>query len=537
VIRPLVTLVAILIASHASPAHAYEFWMRSQTIAQAYQLREYKLIGPDVLLGRRRFTQTLALRIWDIGDYAKDRRIARRPEKGVRVSWQSYLRVDHDFGTYANGRITIVNTRRDALDVIPELDESLLVFDLMYGFLEVAGIADDRVTLRVGRLPADDGWGTTGIDGGSVRVELPQPVAVTATAGLRVRASSPAGLSSYELDGTGGAACREYVEAATAGTGTWKLIDRNRAISGGQFTSDLEFCPQREKRQPTIGFAIATSRIRNFGAEVGYRRTFSGTVGLIGPEDRLDFPDRGLYPNEFGQAPAYGVNEEYVYARVHGELVRRDLTIGPFANARVSLLHAALDRFDAGVRLTHERHTFEPAIGYFLPTFDGDSIFNVFSIEPTTDARLGYRHDGKVQLDASAWLRRYTHLDDTSSVAGGFSAGAERMLSPRWRGRADALWDDGYGGRRVGGSATAFWRARQTLWLRGRAIVLGVAEEADASAQRRSRYVTSSTVFGATWKLGDNAALHAIGEANYDEIHDTQLRVIAILDLAFAPEP
>src|SRR5687767_4419345 len=94
---------------------------------------------------------------------------------------------------------------------------------------------------------------------------------------------------------------------------------------------------------------------------------------------------------------------------------------------------------------------------YFLPTFDGDSIFNVFSFEPTTDARRADRHAGPFQLDASAWLRRYSHLDGASSVAGGLSAGVERVLTSRWRGRADALWDDGYGGRRAGGGATAFW--------------------------------------------------------------------------------
>src|SRR5205823_14230247 len=53
-------LAATMLA--ASTAHAYEFWLRTQSIGQAYQLRDYRLIGPDLFLGRRRFTQTLALR-------------------------------------------------------------------------------------------------------------------------------------------------------------------------------------------------------------------------------------------------------------------------------------------------------------------------------------------------------------------------------------------------------------------------------------------------------------------------------------------
>ncbi len=528
-------LVLAMVLTFASPARAYEFWLHSQTIGQAYQLRAYKLVGPDLFLGRRRYTQTLALRIWDIGDLSKDRRTARLPDRGLRISWHSFLRVDHDFGSYANGRISTGDVRRDALDVIPELDESLIDLDLLYGYLELSGIADDRVIVRAGRVLSDDGWGATAIDGGQIRVELPQPVAITASAGLRVRASSPVGLSSYELDGTAGAGCREYVEAATPGTGAWKLIDRNRVIQGSRFTSDLEFCPERDSLQPTIAVAIASSRLRRFGAELGYRRTWSSTVGLIGSVDRLDFPDRGLYPNEFGQAPGHGTNEERITARVHGEVDRHGVTIGPYADARVSLLHAAIDRLDAGVRLTRGAHSLEPSVDYFLPTFDGDSIFNVFSIEPTTDARLTYRYDGAFRVDASSWLRRYAHEDTSSSLAGGVDAGIERVLASRWRGRIDALWDDGYGGRRVGGSAGAAWHPRSTMWLRGRAIVLGVASDDDAF--RRARYVTTSTTVGGTWQLGDAAAIHAVLEADHDEIHATQTRAIAILDLAFAPEP
>ena len=98
-------IVAVLLAASATPAHAYEFWLRAHTIGQAYQLRDYRLIGPDLFLGRRRYTQTLALRIWDLGDLAAARRRARLPERGLRISWQSYLRIDHDFGQYSAGRI------------------------------------------------------------------------------------------------------------------------------------------------------------------------------------------------------------------------------------------------------------------------------------------------------------------------------------------------------------------------------------------------------------------------------------------------
>lgn len=528
-------LAAVVLA--ASDAHAYEFWLRARTIGQAYQLREYRLFGPDLFLGRHLITQTLALRIDDIGDLSAARRRSRLPDRGLRISWQSYLRIDHDFGDWSSGRITVPGpVRRDALDVIPELQEWVAQLDLMYAYLQLDGLADDRATVQLGRILADDGWGTTAYDGASARYRLDVPVEVTASAGLRVRASSPFGVASYELDGTSGAGCREYVEGPSPGTGHWQLIDRNRSITNHRLSSDYEYCPQRDVNQPTIGFAVATSRTRAIQAEVGYRRTWSDTVGLIGPVDRLDYPDVGLYPNELGQAPKTGIDEERVWARVHGVTRSSGLVFEPYGDLRYSVLNAAFDRADAGVRVRDGAHTLEPRVEYFFPTFDGDSIFNAFSIEPTTDARLGYTFDpgGPWRGTGDAWLRRYAHEDDTTSYAGGFEGGIERVFGGGWRGHADALWDDGYGGRRAGGSVDAAWKQSQYIYLRGRAIVLAVRED-DRSLARR--YTTGSTMFSSTFLLADGVALHVIGEADYDAIHDLQTRVIGVLDLAFFPEP
>lgn len=532
--RACVAAVVLAIAGSSSPAHAYEFWLRAQTIGQAYQLRQYRLIGPDLFLGRRRYTQTLALRIVDIGGLAQSRREARLPERGLRISWQSYLRVDHDFGTYTSGRIKLSErTRRDAIDVIPELVESSAGLDLLYGFVALDGLADDALGIQLGRVLLDDGWGSSGLDGGTVRYALPHaPLELTAAAGLRVRASSVLGSSAFELDGTSGAGCREYVEGPTPGAGAWKLIDRNRAVSSSKLSSDYELCPQREMRQPTIGVALATSRLRRFGAEVGYRRTWSDTVGLIDDVDRLAYPDLGLYPNDSGQAPATGVNEERLYARVHGELQAGALGVRPYGNLRYSLLHAAIDRADAGVRLQRGRHVLEPSIEYFLPTFDGDSIFNVFSIEPATDVRLGYQLEGaRARVRASTWLRRYAHADGSSSVAGGGEAGVERAFGPRLRTRLDGLFDDGYGGRRAGGTGEVAWRARDDLWLRGRAAVLGVRRE------DRSRFVTASGVLSGSLRVAESVGFHVIAEADHDDLYPFTTRVIGVIDLAFAPEP
>jgi hypothetical protein len=211
--------------------------------------------------------------------------------------------------------------------------------------------------------------------------------------------------------------------------------------------------------------------------------------------------------------------------------------VSSYASVRYSLLHAAIDRADLGVRVRHGAHSIEPAVEYFYPTFDGDSIFNAFSLEPTTDARLGYQFTPQSpwRASASAWVRSYAHDDDLPSLAGGADASIEHVFGDAWRGRVDGLYDDGWGGRRVGGAADAAWRRTSTNYLRGRFVVLGVHED-DTSSQQR-RYVTSSAVLSSTFRIGDAAALHVIGEGDYDAIHNLQTRFLAVLDLNFSPEP
>src|SRR3569832_2922886 len=180
-------------------------------------------------------------------------------------------------------------------------------------------------------------------------------------------------------------------------------------ITNSALSSDYEYCPQRDVDQPTVGITRATSHTKHFGAEVGYRRTWSDTVGLSGAVDRLNRPDLGLYPNEYGQAPATGSDEERLYARAHADFKLGELAIQPYGDARYSILHAAFDRADAGVRVRSGDHVLEPSVEYFYPTFDGDSIFNAFSIEPTADLRRGYQRAGAWPIRASAWLRAYHH--------------------------------------------------------------------------------------------------------------------------------
>ncbi len=443
--------VIAAVAASATSAHAYEFWLRAQTTGQAYQLTDFRLVGPDVYLGRRRFTQTLALRITDVGDFSHDRRVAHLPDRGLRISFYSYLRIDHDFGDYTNGRVVLPGpVSQSAIDAIPELSESAVALDLMYGYLEFEGLFDDHVTAQLGRILSDDGWGTTAFDGGQVRAELPAPapIAITASAGLRVRESSPLGTSQYELDGTSGAGCQEYVEGPTPGTGSWQLIDRNRDTTNTALGSDYRVLPAARRH------ATDDRRHDRDRAHASLRRgaRLSPHVVRHGRPDRAGrspaaIPISGCIRTTSGKRPAPASTKSGCTAAstATSRSVRCNYSRTPTRATRSSTPCSIVQTL--GVRLRFGDHVIEPTVEYFYPTFDGDSIFNAFSIEPTTDFRIAYQYaaPGPWRGTASVWLRRYAPIDDTTSVAGGGDAGIERRLGETWRGAARRAM-----GRRLG---------------------------------------------------------------------------------------
>lgn len=548
--RRAAAIVGFAALASAAPARAYDFSVHSRVIAQAYDLRSIRLTGPDVFLGRRRYTQTLALDLIDLGDLAARRRKEKR-HFGPTISFSSYLRVDHDFGDWTQGRVLSGGRFLDATDAVPELRASSLSLDLLYAYVDVRGLADGRVDLRVGRQLKVDALDWFAMDGATVHVETPAHVAIEAFGGLRVRDASPLGSYQVELDGTSGADCREYVEGFYGpglGHGSWQLIDRTQALLDHPRVDDTGYCPQRNALMPTYGAAIETAELHSIYARVVYRRSESRTAGaLYDPsctEARCQ-ADVGLYPNEWGQAPRWGVDEERVAATVRGNVdwAGGRAQASPWVAARYSLLHALVDEAEAGVRLRWRDQAIEPEVAYFVPTFDGDSIFNVFGAKPSTEARVAWSwmpREGWLRASASVWLRQFQHDDEgrtikppsTSDTAAGFTATALAQLGERWSAQVDGFSDNGYGGLRSGGAAAVRWRhARVTGTARG--SVMYVATDSTAP---NLRALTTALQLGGGWQLADGVAVHGVVETAYDVYLKPDVRALAILDLAFAPE-
>jgi hypothetical protein len=568
-----IATVAMLAA--APVARAYDFSIETRIIAQAYDLRSIRLIGPDLELGRRRYTQTLALDLIDLGDLAAGRRKTHK-HFGPTISFSSYLRVDHDFGDWTQGLVLTGGRFIDATDAVPELRASSLDLDLLYAYLDVRGLVDGAVDVRIGRQLKVDALDWFAMDGVTARVATPFHVAIEAFGGARVRDASPLGSYQVELDGTSGADCREYVEnlqydpqhgtyehVLGLGHGTWTIIDRTQGLSDHPRFDDTGYCPQRDALMPTYGAAIETNDVHGLYARVVYRRSESRTVGLLGDPTRLQTPcdpadpsagtcgtDLGLYPNEFQPVPKWGVDEERVAATVRANIDWDDgrAQASPWVAARYSLLNGLVDMAELGVRLRYREHALEPEVDYYVPTFDGDSIFNVFAIEPSTETRLAYSwspRDGRLRASASVWLRAFQHDDEgknveaggkvdqplTSDTAAGFTASGEALIGERWLARVDAYSDNGYGGLRSGGDAGVRWhKNRVTATARGSLVYVATDQIP------RLQALTGALQVGGGWQLADGVAVHGVLEEAYDAYLRSDLRALAVLDLAFAPE-
>ncbi len=525
-------------------ASAYEFEVRARTAGQGNTLQALRLGGSKVRLTRRRISQSLQLHIWDLSGKRQDlSRFSVEEPSGPSFFLTSYLRLQHDFGSFSNEKLLLDGRLEDAIDVVPELQNNLLEFDLLFGYVGAEGLLDGRLDLYFGRQMEVQTLDWFSMDGLKARVHLPAHIAVEAFGGLRVQESSVVGYGSMAPDGTSGALCEEYVEGAQPGSGSWRPIDGLPRASRGPFSSDDEYCPQRDARMPTWGAAIATEGLKSFIARVSYRRSQSRTTGLLGEADRLEFEDLGLYPNENGQAPKWGVNEERISATLRMPFrLKSKLALTPYVAARYSLLHGLLDQAHGGLRVAKYGHSLESEVFYSVPTFDGDSIFNVFSSEPYSDARStwNYRPDplgwgGYSRL----WGRRY-HSEDNASVtggvaneyAGGAQLGSDYRLQRDRVVRIDLFHEDGYGGQRSGGYASAYWQWLPSTLFRGRVSVVHFAED----LRTNLRATNLGSQLGTTYLLSEGVAASLLLEQNSSEIDRFQLAVFAMFDLAFQPE-
>jgi hypothetical protein len=489
-----IVLSALGVVLTASSARGYDFEISARTIAQGYQLRWIRFSERDRLLNRNRLTQSLGVDIWDLLEPSYDpARPDPPPLAPFNLYFTSSLRVNHDFGDYADATL------------VPELGSESFDLELLYAYVGVRNVLG-VVDAELGRQLLVDNLDWYAFDGLHVTGRLPIHLQLEGQVGWLVRDSSPLGTAAQEPDGSSSAECLVFVPG----------------------TSDFApypSCAQREQAAPTFGFALATHGLADVVARISYRRSVSQTVpgATAGTSDEL---------------PRWGVLQEKLSGEARGNFWRG--AVVPWAAARWNLLAGLIDQAHAGVRIALGDHALTPELLYSYPTFDGDSIWNVFATEPYWDARLTWdAWPGRGPL--RGYLRGYLRRFSNAAVAG--ESGADAVLSAgagagaRWTSdavaaRLDLFYEDGYGGLRAGGDLSGRWRPARRLELEGRLSLIRFDEDSIPDLHA----TTFAAQLGGRWQLGPGMALHLLGEHNSNRFDESQLRIVAILDLAFAPE-
>ncbi|MDB4981050.1 MAG: hypothetical protein JWM82_1802, partial [Myxococcales bacterium] len=180
-----------VLAAWSARARAYDFSLDLRTVGQGYQVRGYAPTGGNVLLSRRRLTQSLNLSVFNLEPERWHDDEPGAPGKNV-VYVDASLRFDTDFGGYMLGRPT-------GTDEIRELQQSQV--DVLYAFVGGRRMGG-RVDFQLGRQLHFDLVDFYAFDGASALVRATRVLAAEAFGGTEVRGEAPVASPLFELDGT-----------------------------------------------------------------------------------------------------------------------------------------------------------------------------------------------------------------------------------------------------------------------------------------------------------------------------------------------
>ncbi len=454
---------------------AVEFAVEAHTAAQAYQIRS-PVGGP--VLSARRVTQTLGLS----ATHAFGRR-------GPRFTLRARLRIDGDFGDACGGsaaRCLEETTRERRTDFVPGFERRSV--DLPYAYVELAGLWDGGLDVRVGRVMVSDVLGFFLFDGAKARARLGDVVVAEALAGLEVRRGFGLSNGRFERDGV-------------------LRLDRSGWEPGlAPYVSDAVPAPM-------VAVALETPAGLPAFARAVYRRVWS-----------VD-----------------GVSEERVGAAV-------DASVHPWVRLRgaaaYSLPHRAFSVLGGSVSVSKPfaPWSLEGSLERLRPTWDPSSIWAALWADGTDEARVrgGLRLGERLALSAAYWARRHA-LSESGPSRGAswatdlFSAGGSLSMgmdAAAWDFGARVQAESGSAGARAGvdlDGAISPWGER--LRLDGRASLWW---QRDAIRADRSG-LSLSLVAGAATQLGALAWLHVDGEYDRNAIVGDRFRVSATLAVGATP--
>ena len=489
--------------------------------AQAYELRTADPgTAQASLVDRRRITTYLGLFISGLGAKDSDGLPALRNQVSVNLQ----LRFEADLGDFlcSIGRTSFgaalgcLGKDKGGISTSPELVNYKP--ELLMAYVEGQSLGG-WVDLRLGRQLQWELFDLRALDGLWVQARTPFYLAAEAFGGLSVNGSLPIDSPIYVLDGT----------------------SRHTALN----LTAAEEQRQSEALQPTVGFAVRSHGLRDVQMRLSYRRTFS----LQKDTTAAGCDPIGLGGSRQPCAPALGTIEERLAYTVAGRVL--DGRLQGWGGLRYDFENGRLDDGHLGLRAAlAPRQALVAEYRYSVPTWDGDSIFNVFSAEPFHELRLSY--DGQPRKTGGAPLRigelalharAFSRLFQTAAASGPPGSPTRPTLAPAVGGslgarltrrlgtvRLEAYGDGGYGGLRTGAELSGrLLLLRNTLGLEGRAMYLYWAD--DQRENNNSHSVALQA--GVRYAIVRGVLIHLLAEDNINRFYSTQLRVMAMLDLSY----
>ncbi len=401
----------------AGPARAFETEVEALSEAQFYT---YQSPFGEPLIRRRRYTETLALHVYDL----QGEGIPGKP----RLSLKTRMRLDADFGQEARER----NPASEYY--VPGLEQAPL--DLMYAYVEGRDYASGYLGFRVGRQYVTDVLGFWSFDGGLLSLTTPAYLEFQAYGGFEQRSGLPLlGTNRYEADGVARG-------------------DRDD-LEDNQHTAFLE----ESKLAPAYGVAVESVGLHFLHGRLSYRKVINRDTVVISP-----------FVQDAGGGLLFVSGDRVSSERAGGSL-RVDL--GRLAsvngNAVYDLYNQLVSEYALGLDVyAHSRVTVGADWEYYLPTFDGDSIFNWFAHRGMTTlrARASVAFSRRLDASISGGVRRFTTEGDPETYAqnpdvdrNGYELDPFATLGARYRWTDGSVAFDGRGnwgerGHRTGGDLT-----------------------------------------------------------------------------------
>jgi len=493
------------VVAMASPAaRAIEPELTSDTAFQQYDVRSPT---GQTVLDRTRFSSSLGVNLYDI---LGEDKVSRG---GPELDFRARVRYDADFGV--GPQETDANNYQR---FVPGLADQAGLVDVMYAYLEGRRFFHGTLGFKLGRQYMVDSLGWWSFDGAEVKATLPYFFAVEGYGGLEVRGGLPLSTPRFEAGGI------------------WR---------GDRSSFDPSLYPQFQPSDiaPAFGAAIESSGVTWLHSRLTYRRVYdTGSIGLT------EFPNANLPPTTYNDMRistdklGYAVEADF---RKYGG-VKAGLAYDLY-DVKFSQIYAAFDVYAT------KRLTLSVDYDYFAPTFDADSIWNVFASEPINDVslRANYVKD-HLSLSAGAQARIYTvetsdpntpgSSSPNTSPAGNagyyptnghpFDEGGDVAARYKWgegslgfRGAVDV----GDAGDRVGGDVTAQRVLETRYLLQGR---LGVWQWDDKL--RPDRDATNvGYMLGAGYRFAPRCQAGVEWQHDINRLVGQRFRALLTVSLAF----